>query len=72
MGILSEIYSGWKNYAFKNPEVEKLAKERVIKCINCRINNKPGMRPNKTCIVCGCFIPAKVRSEKSKCPIKRW
>lgn len=72
MGILNEIYDGWKNYVFPSPQIENLAKERAKICVNCKINGKPGMRRNKTCKICGCFIPAKVRSPKSNCPLKRW
>lgn len=67
-----EIYNGWKNVIFSSPEIEKMAKERAKICVECIINDKPGMRNNKTCRICGCFIPAKVRSEKSKCPLKKW
>lgn len=71
--ILEEIYNGWKNLTFKSPEIEKLAKKRVQICIDCTIKEgEPGMRKNKTCKVCGCYIPAKVRSVKSKCPLKKW
>lgn len=67
MSLLNEIYSGWKNYAFKSPEIEKIAKDRVLICVSC-VN----VRRNKTCRICGCFIPAKARSMKSKCPLKHW
>lgn len=67
MGLLQEIYSGWKFYAFKSPEIEELAKNRAKTCVSCK-----ELRRNKTCKICGCFVPAKVRSEKSKCPLKLW
>lgn len=67
MNVLKEIYNGWKNYAFKSPEIEKLAKKRAEICADC-----PKLTNKKTCSVCGCYIPAKVRSEKSKCPLKKW
>jgi len=67
MGKLSEIINGWKNYAIKNPEVEALAKNRGKICANCK-----KLRNNNTCRVCGCYIPAKVRSLKSRCPEKKW
>ena len=67
MSILFEIYNGWKNYTFPNPEIEKLAKQRIAKCVCC---NK--FRNNKTCSICKCYMPAKVRSVKSTCPLKYW
>lgn len=67
MGKLQEIISGWKNYTFKNPEIENIAKNRAELCSNCS-----QLRNNNTCKLCGCYIPAKVRSIKSKCPIKKW
>jgi len=67
MGTVQEIISGWKNYAFKNKEIEELAKTRVKICVGC-----PLLRKNNTCSVCGCYIPAKVRSAKSRCPKKKW
>jgi hypothetical protein len=62
-----EIVSGWKNYMFKSEEVESIAKKRLITCLNCEHITK-----NKRCSKCGCFIPAKVRSLKSKCPKGFW
>lgn len=67
MNKLSEIYSGWKNMTIKNPEIEELAKNRAKICIACE-----KLRNNKTCKICGCYIPAKVRSPKSRCPLTKW
>ena len=54
---------------FPNPEIEKIAKERIAICVE----NKCGkFRPNNTCALCGCFMPAKVRSPKSTCKLKKW
>lgn len=65
--ILKEIFLGWKNYIFKSPEHEELAKKRINICISCEKFKK-----NKRCLVCGCFMPAKVRNQYSKCPLKKW
>jgi len=62
MGQLQEIYEGWKNYIFENPEVEKIAKERIAICVGCE-----KLRTNNTCEICGCFMPAKCRSLMSHC-----
>jgi len=69
MSKLEEIYSGWKNYIFPNPQIEKIAKERIAICVK---NDCAKFRSNNSCAICGCYMPAKVRSEKSHCPIKKW
>ncbi len=33
--VVAEIYAGWKNYAFKNPYIEKIAKDRLDICVAC-------------------------------------
>lgn len=65
--ILEEIYTGWKNYVFPNKQTEELAKKRIKTCLNCQKLTK-----KKTCGICGCFMPAKVRNPQSSCPIKKW
>lgn len=67
MNRLTEIYQGWKNYAFPNPQVEEVAKRRIAICVDC-----PKLKPNNTCMLCGCYMPAKVRSLKSHCRLKKW
>ena len=69
MSRLSEIYDGWKNYVFPNPQVEEEAKKRMAICVK---NDCGKLRPNNTCALCGCFMPAKVRSIKSHCVLKKW
>ena len=67
MSRLSEIYDGWKNLTFQNSGVEKIAKERIGICVECpKLNNR------NYCKLCGCYMPAKVRSPKSHCRIKKW
>lgn len=72
--IIKEIYDGWKNYTFKNPQIEETAKKRIDVCVNCKDpkTGKLGITNRKTCRYCGCFIPAKTRSIKSKCPLNKW
>ncbi len=70
MSQLNEIISGWKNYIFPNEEVEKLAIHRISICTNKKLCDK--LKDNKRCGICNCFMPAKVRSEKSTCPLKKW
>jgi hypothetical protein len=69
MSQLSEIYAGWKNYTFPNPQIEELAKKRIAICVQ---NDCKKLRSNKTCVLCGCYMPAKVRSPKSKCKLGKW
>ncbi len=67
MSRLSEIYEGWKNFTFSNPQVEEIAKKRMTICVECE-----KLKKNNTCSLCGCYMPAKVRSTKSKCRLKKW
>lgn len=64
---LTEIYQGWKNFAFPNPETEEMAKKRITICVDC-----DKLKRNNTCALCGCYMPAKVRSPKSHCRLKKW
>ena len=64
---LGEIISGWKNYAFPSQEVEKIATNRMATCLDC-----PKLKKDNRCGLCGCFMPAKVRSINSTCPLKKW
>lgn len=67
MSKFNEIIDGWVNYIFPNDNVEATAKMRLKLCLECdKITKK------NTCKICGCFIPAKVRSEKSSCPENKW
>lgn len=67
MSRLSEIFKGWKNYVFPNPDIEKLAKERMEICVGCEF-----LSNRNSCELCGCYMPAKVRSPKSHCNEKKW
>jgi len=68
MNQLEEIYEGWKNLVFPNKETEELAKKRIKLCVSC----DQFKQVTKRCGACGCFMPAKVRSEQSKCPLNKW
>lgn len=70
MDLLSnfnEIVQGWKNYVFPDKVVEKKAKERLKICLGCSKISK-----RYFCKICRCYMPAKVRSPKSNCPINKW
>ena len=60
------ILTGFSNLILKelgleNEGIEKMANEKIKICNECPKRN------GNRCMVCGCFIKAKVRSE-SKCP----
>jgi protein-arginine kinase activator protein McsA len=46
----------------------ELSKKRINICNSCEFLFKP----TKQCKKCGCFMPAKVLLEQSKCPIGEW
>ena len=67
MSRLSEIFEGWKNLTFPNPTIEKEAKKRMEICVDC-----DSLNHRNFCNKCGCYMPAKVRSPKSKCRLRMW
>lgn len=60
-----EIGEGWFNLLLKDPTEESLRRFEI--CKECDKPNKMGF-----CTACGCYIPAKVQSKRSKCPLKKW
>lgn len=72
--VFSEIYPGWMRLVFHDPKVEELAVKRAEICLNCEFLNHvvKSAKWGKKCGKCGCPIIAKVRSEKSNCPINKW
>ena len=82
-GRLQRIIEGWKNYVFRDPEVEKVAKYRALRCATCDFNKdmidneitgilKPLGVTIQACTKCYCPIAQKTRSMDSKCEINRW
>lgn len=68
----SEIAKGFKNLIkskilLSEGEIENLAEVRNKVCNLCSYKSNIS-----TCKKCGCYLPAKVRSETSSCPIKLW
>lgn len=67
---LGEIFEGWKNLIFEDPEVEKVAIPRLEICAKCPI------RTNGICDSskggCGCVTTAKARCLTCKCPKNKW
>ena len=65
-GKLQRIIEGWKNYIFRDKEVEKIAKYRALRCATCDFNKM------EICTKCNCPKPMKTRSMDEECPIGRW
>lgn len=70
MGQANEIFQGFKNLIFKDEDIEPLAEERLKICHVCPIRDDT--RCSKANGGCGCYLEAKVRSPKSKCPKDKW
>jgi hypothetical protein len=64
--MIKNILNGYSNLAFKTPEIEKMAIERAEICVKCEHNK------NKWCNMCGCYLPAKIRSRVETCKLKLW
>ena len=63
---LQKIIEGWGNYLVPDPEVEKVAKYRALRCATCDFNKF------EVCSKCNCPIIAATRSMDHDCPIGRW
>jgi hypothetical protein len=71
MNKLQIIVDGWKNFVFKNPEVEKIAKQRALicsSCDNCVLISGKGVG----CSKCMCPFASKLRATGERCPIGKW
>ena len=68
--IVEEIITGWKNFVFKDKQTEKIAKERIAVCLDKKKCTK--LNERFFCTICNCYMPAKVRSPRSKCPLRKW
>ena len=76
------IFTGWFYLAFKRDKVEDMANRRAKICAKCpyakfsnidvvwdkRIPSISG----KHCQICGCSLPAKLRSAFESCPDDKW
>ena len=72
MSILQDIVDGWTALIIKEPVTEELASKRSAICVGCEhMNTLPGGF-YLHCGKCGCYLPAKIRSKNSKCPIDKW
>jgi len=68
MGIIKNVYTGYKNLltGITIPEEKK----RLAICNKCEFK-KPGVTVH-WCMKCLCNMPAKIKSPKAHCTIKRW
>ena len=82
-GKLGRIVEGWRYSIFKDPEVEKVATQRALRCATCDFNkdmldsdleelSNPLGISIPVCTKCYCPISAKTRSPEETCPIRRW
>lgn len=78
MSNLFEIAEGYTNLLLKkfgltSEELEWLAKVRLEHCKICTLgpNNQPGLVDGR-CVLCKCWMEAKVRSINKKCPAGKW
>lgn len=66
MSKIKNIIKGWKNLFIEDKELMPLFQSRFDICKKCKYNKL------QTCLKCGCFIPAKVRSPEENCPENFW
>lgn len=68
-----DILSGWKNLISPTKESKEKVLERLSICASCDKSSMGLFNLYPHCTVCGCFIPAKISSTKTKgCPEKKW
>lgn len=65
---IPQIANGIKNYVIKDEEIEQLHEQRISICKTCDKYNAMAKR----CMVCGCLMEVKTRSEKAQCPLRKW
>jgi len=81
MEIIKKLYrilTGWRNYFWPRPEIEDMAKHRMLRCSGCVhlfASGEPDLftgRYEFECNVCGCNVMAKTRVKEEECPIGKW
>ncbi len=65
-----EIKDGYTNLLFKKEEIEAMAAKRGSICAGCGELNRAGFY--LYCDLCGCYVPAKLRSPESECKAGKW
>ena len=65
MSKIKDILTGWAKVIFKPTTLTPQMEANLLACDSCPARNR------HTCSDCGCYIPAKVRSD-SDCPQDKW
>jgi hypothetical protein len=71
---LQNVFEGFKNYIFKDEQVESEAIKRLEQCYGCGLRDGGVCSKNKEVDGikgCGCALKLKARSG-SKCPRNKW
>jgi hypothetical protein len=74
---VKQILQGWWYRWFPNPEIEKIAAERMRICANCPFIDFTGKhcavpKTEPCCSDCGCSLAAATRSPEYSCPKNKW
>ncbi len=75
MSLLKNIVQGYTNWIFENPEIEKIATERLAICQVCpeRSDQQNSLVSTfSVCTKCGCTLNAKTRAPQAQCPLLKW
>ena len=65
---IRDVLEGWFNMLFRRRYMAELARARLTECNGCEFKK---LKTN-TCGICGCFLPAKARVFRQKCPEGKW
>lgn len=63
LDVITDIFTGQLKFAKFS-----VAKKRYKECTECEVRNKT----LNVCTICGCWLPAKTKLEKSSCPMGKW
>lgn len=79
---LKNIIEGYRKLKTKDKKVIWLADRRMRQCLSCKLftdnqtcNSKlsgPHIKTGNITTGCGCFMPAKTKLLKAKCPLGKW
>lgn len=65
---LNDIYTGWKNFITGKETPDEKKRKEI--CKTCMYREK--RKTNNWCTQCPCYMPAKVKAPKAKCPKRKW
>lgn len=60
---IKDLFTG--KLRFANPPI---VKARRAECYSCEVRDEK----RNVCTACGCYIPLKIKLEKSTCPMEKW